>query len=120
MSQQKICPRCGTRAPLAAGRCLRCEHRFRTQFTEPVPTRRRMEVCSILAAACGGLAWAFVIPFRLSEAAFLLGPAAFLLGAVGYHRIRDTPELTGTFQALGGMLFGLAAAGYAVYLGWSG
>ena len=37
IAQEKICPRCGARAPLDAGACAQCGHRFRTAFPAAPP-----------------------------------------------------------------------------------
>ncbi|MDE2127519.1 MAG: hypothetical protein KGJ62_13105 [Armatimonadetes bacterium] len=37
IAQEKICPRCGARAPLDAGACAQCGHAYRTAFPAAPP-----------------------------------------------------------------------------------
>lgn len=69
---QKQCPKCGAAAPIQAGHCGSCQHRFRTQFaaddrtrvvpsqTASVPTRtpvsQRSSDYAVAAMVCGILA----------------------------------------------------------------
>lgn len=98
----KVCPACHTPAPLPAGQCIRCGHRFRTAFGGP-----RTDVCAVLALA---LALASLLIFPA-----LLGPAAFVLGIVALYRIRETPTLAGKPLAVAGVVVGLLSIGYALW-----